>query len=221
MVPRGRIDVQDQEVSLLQITGNPLYREEEETHKTRECHNYRSQATLGTERKKSRTRPGSVTITGHRQPLVPRGRRDEQDQGVSQLQITGNPWYREEDETHKAREYHCYRSQAILGAERKRRLTRPRRVTITDHRQPLVLRRRRVVQDHGVSQLQITGNPWYREKDETYKTRECHNYRSQATLGTERKKSRTRPGSVTITDHRQPLVPRGRRYVQDQGVSQL
>ena len=206
-------------MSQLQITGNPWYQEDEKTYKTRECHNYRSQATPDTERNKIRTRPGSVTITNHRQPLVPRGIRDVQDQRVSQLQITDNPCYREE-ETHKTRKCHNYRSHATLGTERKKSRTRPGSVTITDHRQPLVPRGR-YVQDQGVSQLKITVNPWYREENDTYKTRECLNYRSQATPGTKRTKRRTRPGSAIITDHRQPLVPRGRRYVLDQGVSQL
>ena len=155
-------------MSQLQITGNPCYREEEETYYTRECHNYRSQATLITERKRRPTRPGSVTITDHRQLYVPRGRRDVQDQGVSQLQNTVNPWYREEEETYKTRECHNYRSQATLFTERKRRHSKPGSVTIKGHRQPLVPRGRIGILDHGVSQLQITGNPYYREEEETY-----------------------------------------------------
>ena len=183
-------------MSQLQITGNPWFQEEEETYKTRECHNYRSQANLGTERKTISTRPESVTITDHRQPLGRRERREVQDQGVSQLHITGNPWFREEEDKYKTRECHNYRSHATPGTDRKRIRTRPGSVIITDHRQPLVPRGRRYVLDQGVSQLQITGNPWYREEEETHKTRECQNYRSQATLGTER-----------------------RRDAQDQGVS--
>ena len=203
---------------------------EEETHKTRECRTNRSQATSGTEKKRKRTRPGSVTVTDHRQPLVPRGRRDAQDQGVSQLQITGKSWYREEEETHKTRECHNYRSQITIGTERKRRRTRPGSITIIitgnpwfreeedkyktrechnyrSQATPATERKKRRTRPGSVT---ITGNPWCREEEETHKTRECHNYRSQITLGTERKRRRRRPGSITITDHRQPLEPRGK-----------